>query len=73
MSGTEDKVRGKFDEAKGKLKEGVGDATGNESMREEGRMDQVKGKGRGALGDVKDAVDKAGDAVKDVFDRDKKP
>jgi uncharacterized protein YjbJ (UPF0337 family) len=71
MSGTDDKLRGKMDEAKGKLKEGLGNATGDESMRDEGKMDQIKGKGRGALGDAKGALDKAGDAIKDATDRDK--
>lgn len=71
MSGTDDKLKGKFDEAKGKTKEAFGNASGDQKMRDEGQMDQVKGKGRGALGDAKNAFDKAGDAVKDAADRDK--
>lgn len=47
---------GTLDHAKGKAKEAVGDATGNRSLKNEGKVDQGKGK-------VKDAVDKVGDKV----------
>ena len=47
---------GTIDDAKGKAKEAVGDATGNRALKNEGKVDQGKGK-------VKDAVDKVADKV----------
>jgi uncharacterized protein YjbJ (UPF0337 family) len=52
----EDKVKNTAETAKGKAKEGVGTATGNESLKAEGRADQAKG-------DLKQAFEK----IKDVF------
>jgi uncharacterized protein YjbJ (UPF0337 family) len=57
MSGT-DKARNKGQEVGGKAKETVGNITGDESIRDEGRSDQVKS-------NLKDAVEK----LKDAFDR----
>jgi uncharacterized protein YjbJ (UPF0337 family) len=67
-AGTGDKAEGKVDELKGKVKEGVGGATGNRDMEAEGEIDQAKGKGKQAWGDVKNAARKAKDAVKDATD-----
>lgn len=53
---TEDKVKNTAETAKGKAKEGIGTATGNESLKAEGRADRAKG-------DLKQAVEK----IKDVF------
>ncbi len=47
---------GAIDDAKGKAKEAVGDATGNRALKNEGKVDQGKGK-------VKDAVDKVAEKV----------
>jgi uncharacterized protein YjbJ (UPF0337 family) len=47
---------GALDEAKGKAKEAVGDATGNRALKNEGKVDRGKGK-------VKDAVDEVADKV----------
>jgi uncharacterized protein YjbJ (UPF0337 family) len=52
-------VKGAADHAKGAVKEGVGKATGNERLREEGQFDKAKGDLHKAAGDVKDAVKKA--------------
>lgn len=71
MAGDRDKAKGKLDEVKGNVKEGVGKLTGDDDLRDEGHRDQVKGKGRQAAGTVKDAAEDVGDAVKEVFDRDK--
>ena len=38
-----DEVEGKFDQAKGSIKEGFGRATGDEEMEAEGTADKVKG------------------------------
>lgn len=48
---------GVVDDAKGRAKETVGDATGNDKLKGEGKVDRAKGK-------VKDGVDKAADKVK---------
>ena len=41
---------------KGKIKQAVGDLTGNEKLRKEGKRDELKGKVEGAIEDVKDAA-----------------
>ena len=52
----EDKVKNTAETAKGKAKEGVGTATGNESLKAEGRADQAKGN-----------LKQAGEKIKDFF------
>ena len=42
----------------GKIKEGIGEASGNESLADEGRADQTKA-------DIKEAISDAGDKIKD--------
>lgn len=69
MGGTEDRAEGTWDETKGKVKEGVGDATGNESLEREGHADQAKGKAEQAKGHVKDAAEDVKEGVKDAMDR----
>ncbi len=51
-----DHVKGTFNETKGKIKEEVGHAVGNDSTAAEGVFDQVKGKVQKAVGDLKDVV-----------------
>ena len=62
-SSTRDRAEGMFDQGKGKVKQGVGDLTGDERMKGEGKMDELKGKGEQAWGDIKDA---AGDVKEDL-------
>ena len=50
----------KSDETKGKVKEAVGDLTGNKSLKREGQADRAGGK-------VKEKVGKGIDKVKDVI------
>jgi uncharacterized protein YjbJ (UPF0337 family) len=63
MGATTDKIKGAANEAMGKAKQGIGEATGSDRMQGEGAVQEVKGKGQEALGDAKqatkDAVDKA--------------
>jgi uncharacterized protein YjbJ (UPF0337 family) len=47
---------GAIDETKGRAKEAVGDLTGDESLKTEGKVDRGKSK-------VKDAVDKTADKL----------
>ena len=51
-----DQVSGKFDQVKGKVKQGVGEAVGNQKLANEGVVDQVKGSAKEVYGNVKDAV-----------------
>ena len=55
---TEDKAANKVTEIKGKAKEGLGKATGDEEMEAEGKTDQAKGNLKQAAEKVKDAVKK---------------
>jgi uncharacterized protein YjbJ (UPF0337 family) len=54
--GLDDKVRNEAEEMRGKVKEGVGDATDNERLEAEGKGDQVKAN-----------LKQAGEKVKDAF------
>jgi uncharacterized protein YjbJ (UPF0337 family) len=60
-----DEVEGKFDQAKGSIKEGAGRALGNDEMEAEGRADHAGGKLQEGYGEAKRKV---GDAIKDVGD-----
>jgi uncharacterized protein YjbJ (UPF0337 family) len=51
-----DKISNKVEELKGRVKEGVGDATDNEQLQGEGKADQAKGNLKQAGEKVKDAV-----------------
>jgi uncharacterized protein YjbJ (UPF0337 family) len=54
--GTEDKANNKAEELKGKAKETVGKATGDEELEAQGQGDQAKGN-----------LKQAGEKIKDVF------
>ncbi|HEY3635058.1 MAG TPA: CsbD family protein [Caldimonas sp.] len=58
-----DQVKGRVEQAKGSVKEGVGKATNNPNLRDQGTADKVAGKAQATYGDakqkVKNAVDKA--------------
>lgn len=60
-SPNEQKGKGMMDEAKGKVKQAVGDLTDNKKMHAEGQVDEAKGKGNQAVADAKKAV-------KDIID-----
>jgi uncharacterized protein YjbJ (UPF0337 family) len=60
-----DEVEGKFDQAKGAVKENVGEAIGDSDMEAEGAADRAKGNLQEGYGEVKHKV---GDAIKDVGD-----
>jgi uncharacterized protein YjbJ (UPF0337 family) len=55
--GAEDKVSNKIDDLGGKAKEAVGNATGDDSTKNEGKIDQAKSS-------LKDAGEKVKDAFK---------
>ncbi len=56
---------GSKDEMKGRLKEAGGDLTGDQSLKNEGKVDR-------ATGGVKDAVGNAGDKLKDLVNPDER-
>ena len=59
----DEKVDGKFDQAKGKGKEIAGKVTGDKSTEYSGKGEQMKGKAKETYGDAKEKV-------KDTLDRD---
>jgi uncharacterized protein YjbJ (UPF0337 family) len=67
MDGSDDRREGRFDEAKGSVKEKAGELTGDEQLQREGEKDRAKGNAKQALGKTKDAADKAKDAAKDAI------
>ena len=56
--GTRDKVSNQAQDLKGKVKETVGTAIGDDRMRAEGKMDQRKGAQKGVGEKVEDAASK---------------
>lgn len=52
-----------MDDLKGRAKEAAGDVTGDDSLKNEGKVDRASGK-------VKDAVGDVSDKVKDVLHKD---
>jgi len=52
-------VTGGIDEAVGKVKESLGNATGNEKLANEGAAQQVKGAAKQTWGNVKDSANTA--------------
>ena len=63
MGATADKIKGATNEAIGKAKQGIGEATGSERLEGEGAIQEAKGTGQKAMGDAKelakDAVNRA--------------
>jgi uncharacterized protein YjbJ (UPF0337 family) len=56
-------VKSSVNEVKGKIKEEIGHATGNNKVEAEGVFEQVKGKVEHALGDAKDKVKQKVDQI----------
>jgi uncharacterized protein YjbJ (UPF0337 family) len=56
---------GTTDDLKGRVKEAGGALTGDDSLKNEGKVDQ-------GIGSVKDAIDGAGDKLKDIVNPDDK-
>jgi uncharacterized protein YjbJ (UPF0337 family) len=49
-----EKVEGKFDQVAGKIKQGVGEAVGNEKLANAGAAEQIKGAAKETWGNAKD-------------------
>ena len=54
MGAMTDKVKGATNEAIGKVKRSLGEATGSEELKGEGWIQEGKGKAQRALGEAKD-------------------
>ena len=61
----EDQAEGKWEQAKGWVKDKAGEVTGDRDLEAEGEADRAAGKGQEAWGDVKGGV---GDAIKGIGD-----
>ena len=57
-SSTRDKTEGKMHQVKGKIKETVGKAVGNEDLEDEGKSENLEGKVQEKVGDVKKVLGK---------------
>ena len=51
-----DRIAGAGKQVKGSIKEGVGKATGDEKLKNEGRADKAEGKVQNTVGGLKDKV-----------------
>lgn len=51
-----DRIEGAAKNIGGKLKEGIGNLTGDEKLKAEGKADQIEGKAQNAIGGIKDTL-----------------
>lgn len=69
----QDELEGKWDQAKGWVKDKAGEATGDRDLEAEGEADRAAGETQETWGKVKrgvgDAVDSIGEAISDAGDR----
>jgi uncharacterized protein YjbJ (UPF0337 family) len=59
-----------FDQAKGKIKQAVGDLTGNKDLKKEGKADENAGKVKKFVESTKDKVEDLVDKAKDKLTKD---
>jgi len=69
MSSTTDKIKGLANEAAGNVKQGVGNLTGDEKLKAEGKAQELKGDAQKTVGNVKEGVKDAADTVADTANR----
>ena len=64
----DDELRGKADQIKGRVKDAVGRATGDEQLRDEGAVDEASGKVQEGVGKgrrkIGEAIEDLGNSVK---------
>lgn len=65
MGINKDEVEGKWDQAKGAVKENVGRAVNDRDLEAEGKMDRAKGNIKEGFGEVRR---KTGEAIEDLGD-----
>jgi uncharacterized protein YjbJ (UPF0337 family) len=63
------RIEGTWNDIKGKVKEGVGDLTGDERLQGEGQVDQLQGKIQKGVGEVQDTLQDAGDRISQEIDK----
>jgi uncharacterized protein YjbJ (UPF0337 family) len=56
---------GNMDEAKGRVKQAVGDLTDDDDLRREGKVDEKSGQAKDKLDELKDKAEDVVDKVKD--------
>src|SRR5580700_10369245 len=56
-----EKIEGKFDQVAGKIKQGVGEAVGNQKLANAGAAEQIKGAAKETWGHAKDAANTVSD------------
>jgi uncharacterized protein YjbJ (UPF0337 family) len=54
---------GNLDQAKGRVKQAVGDLTGNDTLKNEGKVDETTGKVKTAVGKAQEKVSAAIDSL----------
>jgi uncharacterized protein YjbJ (UPF0337 family) len=68
-----DQAEGQFEQVKGKMKQGIGKATGDQALHDEGAADELAGDVQEGVGKAREGVGKAkekvGNAIKDLGDR----
>lgn len=66
-------TEGKYDEAKGRVKQAAGDLTDDRSLKNEGRADRAAGKAKDKIGRLRHKAEDAVDAIRDKVtgDRDR--
>ncbi|MGC9271425.1 CsbD family protein [Acidiphilium sp.] len=63
----EDEIKGAAKDLGGKIKDGIGGITGDDSLQAEGKADQFAGKAQKLYGAAKDTVNNAADAASEAF------
>ena len=61
MSSNTDKLKGTANQAIGKVKQGVGEATDDPELKGEGKIQETKGDAQKAVGKAKEAIKKVAD------------
>jgi uncharacterized protein YjbJ (UPF0337 family) len=64
-----DRMEGKKDEMKGRVKEAAGDLTDDEELQAEGKTDKAAGKIKEGLADARDKGEEVVDKVKEKVQR----
>lgn len=55
----DDRIEGSAKNLGGKIKEGIGNLTGDAKLQNEGKADQIKGRAQNAIGGIKDSAREA--------------
>jgi uncharacterized protein YjbJ (UPF0337 family) len=69
VGATTDKIKGTANEAIGKAKQRIGEASGSDRLQGEGVIQDLKGKGQKAVGDAKQAAKEAANKAADAADK----